>query len=53
MYIPVLSVKDYPVALGFNHDTAMLIWFYHCIANRLQKSTLSHLQILNCLEEKN
>ena len=22
MYTPVLSVKDYPVAMGFNHDTA-------------------------------
>ena len=48
MYIAVLSVKCYPIAIGFNHDTDHT-WLYQY--HGLQKSVLSHLQVLNCLEE--
>ena len=52
MYTPVLSVKVYPVAMGFNHDTAAHTYMALSLYNRLQKSTSSHLQLINCLEEK-
>ena len=48
-YTAVLLVKPYPMAVGFSRDTAC---GFITVSHSLQKSILSHFQVLNCLEEK-